>query len=59
MPERPVSSVLGFLGVISLIVGFFLTLAGSQIIKVEKVCVEPGSRTWGVGPAYWLLVQAS
>lgn len=49
MPEIPVNSIVGFLGVVSLIIGFFLALAGSQIVKVEKVSVEPGPRTWGFG----------
>jgi hypothetical protein len=49
MPQIPVNSIVGFVGVLSLIVGFFLALAGSQIIRVEKVSVEPGPRTWGFG----------
>jgi uncharacterized membrane protein len=49
MPEIPVNSIVGFLGVLLLIFGFFLAIAGSQIIKIVKVSVAPGPRTWGFG----------
>ena len=49
MPNIPVSSPLNYVGVFLLILGFFLVLSGFRIIKIEKVTVTPGRKTWGVG----------
>ena len=49
MPEIPVSSPLSYVGVFLLISGFFLVVAGLSIIRVEKITVKPGSKTWGFG----------
>jgi sugar lactone lactonase YvrE len=49
MAQLPVNSIVGFLGVLLLLFGFFLALAGSQILRIEKVSVAPGPRTWGFG----------
>jgi len=49
MPEIPVSSPLSYVGVFLLISGFFLVLAGLNIVRVEKITVKPGSKTWGFG----------
>ncbi len=49
MPKIPVQSALSYLGVFFLIVGFFLVLAGIDIVRVEKLTVKPGRRTWGFG----------
>lgn len=49
MPEIPVTSALSYLGMFFLISGFFLILSGVDIIKIKKVAVKPGRRTWGFG----------
>jgi sugar lactone lactonase YvrE len=49
MPQLPVNSIVGFLGVLLLIFGFFLALAGTQILSIERVSVAPGRKTWGFG----------
>ena len=49
MPAIPVTSALGYIGVFSVVFGFFLILAGLKILKVEKVTVTSGSKTWGLG----------
>ena len=49
MPGIPISSSLGYVGVFLLLAGFFLILAGLRIIKVEKVSVTPGRKTWTLG----------
>ena len=51
MPAIPVNSPLGYVGVLSVVVGFFLVLAGLDIIKVEKITVTSGARTWAFGIA--------
>lgn len=45
----PTSSVLGFLGIISLGVGVFLILTGLKIVSVQQVTVSPGKKTWMAG----------
>jgi hypothetical protein len=49
MPEIPVTSPLGYLGVVLLLFGFFLVLGGARIIRIEKVTVTSGPKTWGFG----------
>jgi hypothetical protein len=43
MPELPVSSPLSYVGLFLLISGFFLVVAGLNIVRVEKITVKPGS----------------
>src|SRR5689334_18292217 len=45
MPNIPLTSALNYLGVFFLIFGFFLLVAGSGVIKVQKVSVQPGCPT--------------
>jgi hypothetical protein len=45
----PTSSILGFLGIISLGVGVFLILTGLNIVSIQQVTVLPGKKTWTVG----------
>lgn len=49
MPSIPISSAAGYLGVFFLLVGFFLIAAGTGILKIEKITVTIGRRTWGLG----------
>lgn len=49
MPDIPVTSPLGYVGVFLAVSGFFLILAGFNIIKVEKITVTPGRKTWAFG----------
>ncbi len=49
MPDIPVNSALGYVGVFFLLSGFFLVLAGLEIFKVEKITVTPGRKTWVFG----------
>jgi hypothetical protein len=42
-------SAFGLLGVIILLSGLFLVLSGSGVLKVEKVSVVPGRKTWMLG----------
>jgi len=49
MPNIPVSSPLSYVGVFLLIFGFLLILAGLRIIKIEKITIIPGTKTWGFG----------
>jgi hypothetical protein len=51
----PVSSVLGFLGLISLGVGIFLVLTGLNIVTIQQVTVVPGKKTWTVGLIFALV----
>ena len=44
--DIPISSPLSYVGVFLAILGFFLILAGSSIIKIEKVTVTTGRKTW-------------
>ena len=39
MPDFPVSSVLGYVGVIFSMAGLFILLVGQEVIKVEKISV--------------------
>lgn len=49
MPTASLNSPLSYLGVLSMFTGFFLLLAGFNIIKVEKITVRTGRMTWGFG----------
>jgi hypothetical protein len=49
MPDMPVTSPLGHLGMLSLLFGIFLTLSGLNAFRIEKVTVTPGVKTWVVG----------
>lgn len=49
MPEIPISSPLSYVGVFLLISGFFLVVAGLNIVRIEKITVKTGSKTWGFG----------
>lgn len=49
MPDIPVSSPLSYVGVFLLFSGFFLVVSGLNIIRVEKITVSPGVKTWGCG----------
>lgn len=49
MPSIPISSAAGYLGVFFLLVGFFLIAAGTGILKIEKITVTIGRRTWVLG----------
>lgn len=55
MPPIPISSALNYLGVFFLIFGFFLLIAGSGVIKVEKISVKPGCATLVFG-AFLIIV---
>ena len=55
MEGIPVNSVTGFIGLALLVFGLFLLLTGMQIIKIEKVSVAPGVRTWGVGIVFGII----
>ena len=55
MPQIPVNTPLGYIGIVMLVVGMFLLLTGFNILKVEKVTVKPGKPTWGVGFAFSIL----
>jgi len=45
----PVSSTLGFIGIILLGFGMFLVFAGLDIFTIQQVSVKKGPRTWGLG----------
>lgn len=49
MPEIPVDTPRGYIGVFMLIMGVFLFLAGTGIIKIQQVTVKEGTKTWGFG----------
>ena len=55
MFELPDYPVFEYLGVLSLVFGFFLVISGIGIIKVEKFSVMIGRKTWGTGIALILL----
>jgi hypothetical protein len=59
MPEIPVSSALGYLGVFLLIAGVFLIAAGFGIIRVEKIIVTRGMKTTLFGIILAVLGAAS
>ncbi|MBP6178493.1 MAG: hypothetical protein KA480_09220 [Anaerolineales bacterium] len=49
MPTASLNSPLSYLGVLSMLAGFFLLLAGFNVIKVEKITVRAGRVTLGFG----------
>ncbi len=49
MPEIPITTPFGYLGVFLSILGFFLIVAGLGILNVEKISVKPGRGTWIIG----------
>jgi hypothetical protein len=49
MPSLSVDSIASFLGIIALLAGAFLILAGFGVVKIEKITVTPGRLTWGLG----------
>lgn len=55
MPELPVQSALGYLGVLALVFGMFLILAGLEVVQFQQVTVARGRKTWMVGLAFVLI----
>jgi hypothetical protein len=49
MPPIPANTSIGFIGVILALAGLFLVLAGLGIIKIEKLSVTVGRKTWLFG----------
>jgi len=49
MPNIPVTSPLGYLGVLFVISGLFLVLAGAGAVQLEKLTVKPGIKTLSLG----------
>jgi hypothetical protein len=49
MPDIPVPEPLGYIGVVLVILGIFLFIAGLGIINVDKVTIRSGKNTWGLG----------
>lgn len=49
MPSIPVVNPLGYVGVFLVIAGLFLAIAGLDLIKIEKLTITPGRKTWGIG----------
>ena len=49
MPNIPISSSLGFIGVFLVVLGAFLILSGLDVLRIEKLTAKPGKRTWGIG----------
>ncbi len=49
MPPLPVTTPLGYLGIIFLLAGSFLLVTGLGILKIDRLTVVPGRKTWGLG----------
>jgi|RhiMetdeSRZDD1v2_1073273.scaffolds.fasta_scaffold143965_2 hypothetical protein len=49
MPSIPVVNPLGYVGVFLVIAGLFLAIAGLDLIKIERLTITPGRKTWGMG----------
>ncbi|NUM47286.1 MAG: carbohydrate binding domain-containing protein [Anaerolineales bacterium] len=49
MPSIPVNTPFGYTGVFFLIIGLVLIIAGLGIVKIEKLIVVPGRKTWVSG----------
>jgi len=47
--DIPVSSTLGFIGIVLFGFGLFLVLAGLDIFTIQQVSVRKGPKTWGLG----------
>jgi hypothetical protein len=55
MPQIPVSTTLGFIGFLLILVGGFLLLAGLGIVGVEKITVQKGKPTWILGTVFAII----
>jgi hypothetical protein len=49
MPQIPVTSTLGYIGIFFLIAGAFLILAGLGIVVIQNITIKAGKQTWGFG----------
>jgi hypothetical protein len=49
MFDPPITSPLSYIGVVTLLFGVFLLLAGLDVIRVKQVTVVRGRRTWVLG----------
>lgn len=49
MPTIPVPTPLGYVGVFFVIAGIFLVIGGLNILKIEKLTVATGRKTWITG----------
>jgi hypothetical protein len=49
MPDIPVPEPLGYIGVVFVIAGFFLFIAGLGIFNIDKLTIRPGIQTWVLG----------
>jgi hypothetical protein len=49
MPNIPVTSALGYIGIFFLISGAVLILAGMGILIIQNITIKPGKQTWGFG----------
>jgi hypothetical protein len=49
MPDIPVPEPLGYIGAFLVLAGLFLFIAGLGIINIEKLTIQPGRKTWGIG----------
>lgn len=49
MPSIPIATPLGYVGVFLVVAGLSLIIAGLGILKLEKITIAPGRRTWAIG----------
>lgn len=49
MPSIPANSPLGYIGVILILGGFVLIFVGLDVVRLDKVIILPGRKTWGLG----------
>ena len=49
MPDVPIESPLGYIGVVFLMAGALLVLAGLDVIRIDKVTIRRSRRTWVIG----------
>jgi hypothetical protein len=49
MPNIPITSAMGYVGVFLLLFGAFLIISGIGILKIEKVTIMSGKKTWATG----------
>jgi hypothetical protein len=49
MPSIPVTTPLGYVGVFFIIAGILLAIAGLDILKIEKISVATGKKSWIAG----------
>jgi len=52
MFDPPTSSPLSYIGVLALLFGIFLLLAGLDVIRIKQVTVVRGRRTWVLGVVF-------